>query len=58
MSFRTVSVIQQVFLDSAMVKNGSLIELAWRISGKFERLVGRGMVLIGALRGIFLYTST
>lgn len=26
-----------------MVKNGSMIELAWRISGKFERLVGRGM---------------
>lgn len=37
-----------------MVKNGSMIELAWRISGKFERLVGRGMVLIGAL--VFFYT--
>lgn len=49
MSFRTASVIQQFFLDSAMVKNGSMIELAWRISGKFERLVGRGMVLIGEL---------
>lgn len=54
MSFRTASVIQQFFLDSAMVKNGSLIELAWRTSGKFERLASRGMVLIGAL--VFFYT--
>lgn len=54
MSFRTASVIQQFFLDSAMVKNGSMIELAWRISGKFERLASRGMVLIGAL--VFFYT--
>lgn len=37
-----------------MVKNGSMIELAWRISGKFERLASRGMVLIGAL--VFFYT--
>lgn len=37
-----------------MVKNGSLIELAWRTSGKFERLASRGMVLIGAL--VFFYS--
>lgn len=36
-----------------MVKNGSMIELAWRISGKFERLASRGMVLIGEL--VFFY---